>query len=185
MSFGIVATQKNYDLSEPAKSLKAASDSFYADPDVFPGSPAVEEKGEGSGSLKGLVYGPQVTIAYPAKYIQPYIRLAYQLGTLESEASYKSSTTYAGIPVGFETLVKDKRKTEFTQIDLGFRVPISSFYFALDAAMESMHYKIEETRIEQKITIDQDQYSADRTIRETSDDKAGGSVIKLGFGYAF
>ncbi len=172
-------------MKKAAESLKYAADSFYGDTDVFSAGPATEASGEATGSSKGLVFGPQITLAYPGKYLQPYFRIAYQMGTLKNLSEYKSSTDYMGTPVRFGMKVETEQKTEFTQIGVGLRVPVSSFYFYVNAAVESMHYKIESATLAQDVSIDQQMYHDEQKVEADTDDTAGGSVLKIGLGYSF
>ncbi|MES2745492.1 MAG: hypothetical protein V4655_08690 [Bdellovibrionota bacterium] len=185
ISLGLIATQKNYDMKKAAESLKGAAESFYGDQDVFSSGPASEDSGDATGSSKGLVFGPQITVAYPGKFLQPYFRIAYQMGTLKNLSEYKSSSNYMGTPVSFGMKVETEQKTEFTQIGVGLRVPVSSFYFYVDAAVESMHYKIDSATLVQDISIDEQAYRDEQKIDADTDDTAGGSVLKIGLGYSF
>lgn len=186
LSIGLLASFKNYDMAESAKSLSQYSDSFYADSETFPSGPASIDSESPTGSSKGLVYGPQITLAYPGKYIQPYFRLAYQMGTLQTTHEYETTGTYSNIPIQYDIKIEEDRKSTFTQIGIGFRVPLGkNFYFLTDAAVEQMSYSSDAAKLTVAAEVDGESFVGNATNSESIDDKGGGTVFKLGLGASF
>lgn len=186
LSFGLIASYKNYDLKASAESLSPIARGFYTDAETFPSGSAAIESESASGSSKGIVFGPQITLAYPGKYFQPYFRAAYQMGTLKTVHEYKTSGSYASTPLHYDIKIEEDRKSTFTQLGLGLRVPMGkSLYFFTDAALEQMAFKSEAAKFTATAKFDGETFVGSATNPESIDDKGGGSLLKIGFGANF
>ncbi|RYZ69874.1 MAG: hypothetical protein EOP09_06925 [Proteobacteria bacterium] len=181
LSLGVLASQKKYDVSKISSDLSAESDEFYSDSTVFPGG-AQRQTGSGSGTLSGIVFGPQLTLALRFKTFQPYLRASYQMGELSGHNSFSSTALHQGESVAYDLKYEAISKASFTQFVLGLRFAAKRFYLFIDAGLETMKAKSDWSKVTETVGMNGSTYSGKHTFSDSIELEAKGQVIRLGMG---
>ncbi|RZA27454.1 MAG: hypothetical protein EOP10_00085 [Proteobacteria bacterium] len=181
LSLGLLASQKKYDVSKISNGLSADADAFYSDTTVFPVG-AQRQTGSGSGSLSGIVFGPQLTLAFRFKILQPYLRVSYQLGQLSGDNSYTSTGVHGSEPVAYDLKYEAASKANFTQIVAGVRFAAKRFYLLVDLGVETMKAKSDWSKVTETVGMNGASYTGKHTYHDSIELDAKGQIVRLGIG---
>ncbi len=184
LSLGLLASQKNYDMAELSRDLSANAKSFYEDPNRFP-SVADVGTAKSSGSRRGLVYGPQMSISLLWKHFAPYLRVSYQLGNLQNTIDYKSTGNYMGAPLAYDFQIDGEVKASLLQYAVGFRIPFGISYLFVDLGMEKMKTTADGLSLTEKATQSGFESIQEKTYSDDNPTQSRGLLSRLGVGLSF
>ena len=181
LSFGLLASQKSYDISKLSSQYSLNASDFYEDSTLFP-SAADITTAESSGSRSGLVLGPQVSLSLGFSQLDPYFRISYQMGTLKSLIDYQSTGEYLGNPIAYDFQIESDLKSSLLQYGLGVRLALGFTYIFADYCLEKLIATSDsETLTVRSLQAGIDSTNAQKTADSTKDD-FDGQAFKIGFG---
>ncbi|MBC7530985.1 MAG: hypothetical protein H7318_05345 [Oligoflexus sp.] len=184
LSIGFLVSQKNYDIVEYSKQLAVNAKSFYEDSSLFP-STADITTAESTGTWKGTVFGPQISISCGWKIFDPYLRGSYQVGTLKSVIDYKSTGNSMGSPVEYDFKIANDLKVSLLQYGLGFRIPMGMLYFLADVGIEKMSSTSANQTASTRTLVRTVEDTNTQTFTDTTKSDSDGQVAKVGLGLSF